>query len=428
LTISIPLKFKSEIAYVFHVLLIQNLNFKDEITYTESENDTIKLISERGSIELNNEFFGAKRNGEYAQKNLPTELVDLKNDYHPISCLYGINTLTEKDNHIYVGGDIIGSTFFLLTQWESTLLEGDKLGRYKFEGSTLQRLNIYERPLVNEYIAFLKAWLEKIGYKPTLNAYKPVFTCDVDSITKYSSFRNLLGGFRHRGISTEILKEYKTSRKDKSKDVYYSFDYLFRQLDKKGIDSIFYFMTDKEDKEIDTVDYDLNELLIQEVFTQIKERNHKIGLHPNINSWRNQASIRAQKEKLEVASKTTIRDIRMHYLRYNVNHTWAIQNELSFTSDSSMQFSEGIGFAAGMCTPYNLYDLKKRAMTHVKEWPLIVMKKKDYVRNVEESLNGIMPIMTTCKKYQGNYTLLFHNSDLETENEKTLFEKVLEVI
>ena len=401
----------------------ENLNINN-YTVEESETDNVVLKTSSGSITINNQFFKGESEKLYTLENLPASITKVAFEDIKITALYGNSTLTVENNNYYLGADIIGSTFFMLTQWESTIKEGDHLGRYKYDNSTLKKFDLYKTPIVNQYILFLKRLLEKIGVESKLKEYKLEFTCDVDSITKYKSFRNLLGGLYHRK-SLSVLSENFRSRNDKSADPYFTFDYMLKTIQQKNIDATFYFMTDVENIKYDTIDYDLNESLIQNLFTRIRESNYKIGLHPSINSWKDKETISNQKQKLENAVKEKISNIRQHYLRYDVKETIPAINELGFTNDSSLQFTEGCGFATGMCTSFSLYDLKNRRTTNVMETPLIFMKKKDYVKDVEASFQKAKPILDEAKKYQGRFSILFHNADLETRNERELFEKVL---
>lgn len=401
----------------------ENLNIND-FTVEESKSDNIVLKTTTGSITFNNQFFKGNYEKLFALENLPASTIKVGFEDLEITALYGNNTLTVENNSYYIGADIIGSAFFMLTQWESTIKEGDHLGRYKYETSTLKKFDLYKTPIVNQYILFLQRLLEKIGVETKLNEYKPEFTSDIDCITKYKTIRNLLGGLYHRK-SLSVLSEYFRSRKNKATDPYFTFDYMLKVILQKSIDSTFYFMTDVQDKKYDNIDYDLNEFLIQNLFSRIRESNYKIGLHPSINSWKDKETISNQKQKLENAVKEKITNIRQHYLRYDVMETISAINELGFTNDSSIQFTEGCGFAAGMCTPYSLYDLKNRKITNVMETPLIFMKKKDYVKDVEASFQKAKPILDEAKKYNGRFSILFHNADLETRNERELFEKVL---
>jgi hypothetical protein len=427
LTIFIPRKNRQEIEYVCYVLFHQNLNIQN-ITFEYRESGNVLLVGEGGSIEIQNDFFNKEYQELFTLDNIPTEKKELNIYGEKISCLYGNSEFRQEGNNYYIGGDVLGSTFFLLTQWESSLLERDHLNRYKYEGSTLQRLDIYSRPIVNEYIAAFKILLHKIGLNCELNKYRPVFTCDVDSITKYKSIRNLLGGIRHRGLNKSIFREYFESRSDKKRDVYYSFDYLFDRLEKKGIDSIFYFMVEKNHPVIDTVDYDIDKELIQSVFQRIRENRYSIGLHPSINSYDSVERISRQKVKLEKAINSKVEHIRQHYLQYDVRKTLAIMEENEFICDSSLQFTQGMGFGAGICTRYALYDLNSRQRLNIDELPLVIMKKKDYVKEVKASFQDMERLVKICKRYNGEYAILFHNADLETVNEKMLFEEVLNAI
>jgi hypothetical protein len=419
--------FNTEITHIIEILFKQNLKV-DKLEYEIKENSDVVIKGDKGSLHLLNTFFNGEYIDLFKRENLPQQLINIKAYGKEISCLYGFNQFWTEEQDIFIGGDIIASTFFLLTQWESTLLKGDTLGRYNYEESTIKRLGIYERPLVNEYVEFLRPLLLQIGIQTEQSYYKPIFTCDVDSITKYSSLRNLIGGFRHRGVSQEIWREYKTSRKDKSMDVYYSFSYLFSMIVQKEIECKFYFMADAENKIIDTMDYDLNEPLMQDLFKQINQMAYGIGLHPSINTWKDKAKMASQKHKLQEAAKSEVTDVRQHYLRYDVSSTFSHMNDIGFKSDSSIQFTEGMGFASGTCTPHKLFDLVNRKQLDIVEIPLVMMKKKDYVKDVESSFRSFKSLIDTCKKYNGEYAILFHNSDLETDKERALFEKVLNYI
>lgn len=426
LEIYIPEKYALEIAYVLQVFLKENLNINN-YTFEEAETTDVVFKTAVGSITVNNDFFKGDYDDLFKNENFPNSRINIIFEDIEIKALYGNNTLTVENNNYYLGADIIGSAFFMLTQWESTIKEGDHLGRYKYDTSTLKKFDLYKTPVVNQYILFLQRLLEKIGVETILNEYKPEFTSDIDCITKYKTIRNLLGGLYHRK-SFSVFNEYFRSRKNKAADPYFTFDYMLKAIQQKNIDSTFYFMTDVQDKNYDTIDYDLNESLIQNLFSRIKESNYKIGLHPSINSWKNKETICIQKQKLENAVKEKITNIRQHYLRYDVLETISAINELGFINDSSIQFSEGCGFAAGMCTPYSLFDLKNRKITNVTETPLIYMKKKDYVKDVEASFQKAKPILDEAKKYHGRFSILFHNADMETKNERELFEKILDYL
>ncbi len=428
LKIYVPKDFIIELSYVVKVLLAENLNFTQyEI---DSCNDVdIRFVNSSGQIKFANVFFIGDIDSLHTKDNLPSTCIDFLYNGNKYKALYAKNDEIGCDGNCFkIGPDIFATTYFLLTQWESTILEGDHLGRYKLETSSLSKFGIYTTPIVNQYIQLMQQLLQSLNIFTTIDEYKPHFTCDIDSITKYKSLRNLIGGIYHRRELFGIIKSYFQSKNNKKSDPYYSFDYLFGILEKCRIDSTFYFMSGFEDKKYDTMDYDLAEPLIQDIIETIKERKYSIGLHPTINAWKSNEIIANQKLLLEENTKISVSNIRQHYLRYDVNTTWNVMNRNAFLYDSSMQFTEGMGFAAGICTPFTLFDLNSRKETKVKEIPLIVMKKKDYVRDVSVTFDKMNGIINQAKKYNGRFMILFHNSDLETENERILFEKVMQVL
>jgi len=57
---------------------------------------------------------------------------------------------------ISINNDIIGSAFIFLSRIEELNSNHDKLNRYQYENSLADRFDIITRPIVNEYIEFLK--------------------------------------------------------------------------------------------------------------------------------------------------------------------------------------------------------------------------------------------------------------------------------
>lgn len=425
LKVFVPADFIIELSYIINVLLKEQLNLHQFDIVPCSQSDVV-FENNNGRIVFANVFFKGNAKNLHTKENLPSQCIDFSFNNATYKSLYHReNKIEKEDNSIYVGLDIFSSTYFLLTQWESGLMAGDHLGRYKLATSSIYKFGLYGTPIVNQYVQLLQSLLQEINIDTKLADYEPQFSCDIDSITKYKTFRNLLGSIYHTKQPIKAIKSFAKAWINKKKDPYYSFEYIFKMLEKYNFEATFYFMAGFEDKRYDTKDYDLNEPLIQEIVKGIKARNYKIGLHPTINSWQSYNTIKEQKEVLEKAVSYRIENIRQHYLRYDLG-TWAIMEGNGFLYDSSMQFTEGIGFASGICTPFTLFDLKNRRPTKVKEIPLIAMKKKDYVVNVDKSYEKMFYVIDEAKKYNGRFMILFHNSDLETENERMLFEKILE--
>ena len=99
--------------------------------------------------------------------------------------------------------------------------------------------------------------------------------------------------------------------------------------------------------------------------------------------------------------------------------------------DSSLGFPERPGFRCGTCYEYKAYDLVQRHPLHLKERPLIVMEcsvfDKQYLGlgQKEEALSTMLGFKATCKKFSGNFVLLWHNSRLQTDWERKAYRSLL---
>ncbi|MBP6396552.1 MAG: hypothetical protein KBF57_05470 [Saprospiraceae bacterium] len=430
LHITIPGYFDREVAYVMHVLLKQNLGISNYIIERKPVTNYI-FAGPNGSLEINNSFFTGEKANLYVASNLPQKRVDFSwpGLQERFTSLFGNDEIKLEGHKYYCGPDLIASTFFLLTQWESHTKENDALGRYSYGSSIIQRWELYHRPVINEYVFLLENVFRSIGISANRGPYEATFSCDIDSVQKFKSVRNLGGALYHSGLNFSKWKKeilaYKNSKSNAIQDPYFSFDYMLGALQQHNLRSVFYFMTGKTNTRYDHADYWMEEPGMQTLVKELKQRTINIGLHPSFETAYTPGTMASEKSVLEKAIGEEVTIVRQHYLRYKADDTWKMYDDLGFKIDSSVQFTEGLGFASGCCTPYSLFSISERRMTEVVEWPLILMKKKDYVKDVEKTFSAYTDIIDIAKKHQGRFQVLFHNSDVETESERALFEATL---
>lgn len=433
LKITIPGYYDREVAYVLHVWLVQHLGIT-QYELQRKANTNFVFEGPMGSFVIQNSFFKDGRKSLFGVGEIPVRCTSFKYPVFPqtLITLFGDDQLEIVNGQLYMGADMVASTFLLLTQWDAALAERDRLGRIRLDQSVLGKFGLYQRALVNEYIALIRYLLNTIGIPSELKPYQAVFSCDVDTVKKYDRIRNLAGAIYHSGYKPQIwnklIKDYASARSDISKDPYFSFEYLMAQLQKYNMPAIFYFMTGKTNAKYDHLDYDVEHETMKQVMDRLYNCGYEIGLHPSFESCKSTKILSAEKVKLERATGRKVTRIRQHYLRYEPGMTAVMQEELGFEADSTIQFTEGLGFAAGICTPYKLYDIQGRRMMQIEEHPLILMKKKDYVKDVEKQYASYMHLLSEAKRHNGRFQVLFHNSDVETENEKKLLEATLSFI
>ena len=78
-------------------------------------------------------------------------------------------------------------------------------------------------------------------------------------------------------------------------------------------------------------------------------------------------------------------------MRFNIPNTWNIWDRHNLKSDSSIGFYEHIGFRAGTCYEYPVYDVVNRKMLRLTERPLIVMDTalKRIADNGKEAIDAL---------------------------------------
>ena len=91
---------------------------------------------------------------EYPQSSFSTK-IKLKNN-HNLFGIYGCEKFNISDNTILIENDIIGTSFVFLSRIEELNNNQDKFGRYQYKYSLADRFDIITRPIVNEYIDFIK--------------------------------------------------------------------------------------------------------------------------------------------------------------------------------------------------------------------------------------------------------------------------------
>jgi hypothetical protein len=107
-----------------------------------------------------------------------------------------------------------------------------------------------------------------------------------------------------------------------------------------------------------------------------------------------------------------------------------ILENTSFEHDSSVGYSESIGFRSGTCYPYYLYNLEEREQTNVLEYPLVIMDATILSENymfttLSDVQDKIQNVIQEVKKFNGVLTVLWHNDRLNTHREISLFKYLL---
>jgi len=121
---------------------------------------------------------------------------------------------------------------------------------------------------------------------------------------------------------------------------------------------------------------------------------------------------------------------RQHYLRYHVQKTSSILEQIGIAYDSTLTFAEIAGFRCGCCYEYPLYDLINRRRLKLREQPLLVMDRSlispKYMNlNYDDAYDFITKCKQRCELFDGDFVILWHNNLVVEKVQKELYQSIL---
>jgi hypothetical protein len=357
------------------------------------------------------------------------------------------NLIEENNGLLFFHFDIIGLIYWSLVRVEEYNDKNlDLHQRFNINASHAKCFNYLDRPIVDEWIEILKQIVKKKepDFEFKINDFKIILSHDVDRpffylfLSKYNLFKLIFGDIFKRlsffsaiqrvifWINVKLLKKLK-------KDPYYTFDFIMDEAEKRGIKSVFYFMTDVSNLLYDS-DYAIEDDFILKLIKNINERNHYIGLHPSYETYLDSILIKREKKLLENAIKKigfnlNFIESRMHYLRFDIKTTPIILHKNNINRDSSLNFSLESGFRCGTCFDYFMFDHNRQTQLTLIQRPLLVMDNNFLPINdtidFSQKIEKVFKIKKYCKAVGGNFTILWHNSELYNSSLRKLFIDVI---
>jgi hypothetical protein len=454
-------KISSELRYTldiaFNVFLGIDYYF---IPNNDNNNIIIKANDSEVTLELNATFWGklTKKNA-YSRENIPSlPLEEWKPKEHGINpsllednipILFGSAASFKKKSTWHIDIDIFATLFFMLSRYEETIVKTtDNHQRFPASASLAYQGDFLHRPIVDEYIEILWSCIKQNW--PQLERkqrkQKILISCDVDA--PYSPAIKSLTALG-RQVAGDIIKRKNIKKAINSVinplaslngnyhyEAYNTFDWIMDVNEQAGNKVAFYFISDHSAGTIDGC-YNLNEPRIRELMTNIHKRGHEIGLHGSYNTFQNPQQIKKEATQL----KKTLQELnisqdkfgsRQHFLRWKSSETAQhLSNADLISYDTSLSFADRPGFRCGTCHEYPMYDLKTRQALTLIQRPLIVMECSVIADRYmglgysQKALDAFLFYKNTCKKFNGNFTLLWHNSHLTTDNDKTLYKELI---
>ena len=446
--------FYSERKYILDAILDDFLGIKFKLHLLNNIENVIIEYNNRKLI-IKNVFFKLMRSVYLTPKSLPPlplKMVNISELNLPESVvikkqfpvIYGKSLkdgkwIQYRNNTIVIGIDIFGSCFFMLTRYEELVKKNirDKHNRFPASASIAYQQSFLDRPIVNEYVEILWYLIKRLW--PLVERKKRQFkimpTHDVDCLLKWPNVFRLVRNtgkavLKEKNLSKSIhmIKDYIKLKYGKIRDPYDTFDYLMNFSEKNGLISKFFFLVGGKTK---FDNFYLFHPYLYKIIDRINQRGHEIGFHGSYASYNNFKMLQRELKTLQNISPQKIFSGRQHFLRWENPITWRFYEQAGLFYDFTLNFHEHEGFRCGTCYDYPVYDLIKRKKLNLREIPLIIMdgNLKDYQKlSLEEAINRALMLKQRVRKYNGLFTILWHNSSFDKYDGWEEWKRIYEIM
>ncbi len=364
-----------------------------------------------------------------------------------VPVLYGKPHISASEDYIKIEMDLLGSIFFMLSRLEEVLVDDrDNHDRFPATASLSFRAGFLERPIVDEYVEILWTCLTVLwpGLQRRPRAFRVYTSCDVDE--PYSPARNSVVTLG-RHLARDVLKFGNPSlaaqevmnfvygvleREDYHYDPYYTgIDWMLDGNEAAGTSPMTFYFAARQAFE---QHYSLEEPVIQCLLCRISDRGHEIGLHPSYSSFRDATLVCQEAERLRqtmirMGIKQTKLGGRQHYLRWETPTTARAYEAAGLDHDATLTFADSAGFRCGTCHEYPFFDIQERRVLRLIEKPLVIMDRtvSHYMAlgNSDAAIDKMMRLKEACQRFEGTFTLLWHNSHLLTKRDRHIYTALL---
>ncbi|HSM46612.1 MAG TPA: polysaccharide deacetylase family protein [Draconibacterium sp.] len=331
--------------------------------------------------------------------------------------------------------DPFAASFYLVTRYEEYFeTELDKFGRFPAGKSILTELNLIKKPVVNIWADWLAKEINR-KYPQIIfikRRFKFISTIDIDNAWAYLN----KGFWRTKAaLVKSVLKgdisEFRLRRKvlkGKEKDPYHTYDYLDSVFSGNEEKVKFFFLLGdygKYDKNVSHENIGFQKLILKIA------QDYDIGIHPSFAGFLNGCHGKVIREngRLEKIVGRKISKSRQHYLNLKFPKTYQNLIKAGMTEDYTLGYPDQTGFRAGICTPFNFYDLENEETTNLLVVPFQVMDGtlRNYLKlSPEEAFKETEMLMNEVKKVGGTFVSIWHNESVNDSGEWKGYRKVFE--
>ncbi|MEM1222173.1 MAG: polysaccharide deacetylase family protein [Verrucomicrobiota bacterium] len=354
----------------------------------------------------------------------------------------------EDASSVEIGVDIFSAIFTMLSREEEyKAKQRDRYHRYAAHYSRAYKESFLDRPIVDEYVEVLWAYIQKIW--PLTERKRRTgtirYSCDVDVpidpasrslkefVTRFSA--DLVKRKSPRQAIDRCLNCVEVFKGHLGRDPNYKFQFIFDQIEQLPQPSVFYFLSTLKIGKGQGW-YKITDSVIKKLLKRISDEGHVIGLHGSLGSFRDPSQLSQELQLLErvcseVGISSTITHNRQHYLQFDIKSTPDILEANGITHDSSGGYADCAGFRFGTAIPFPMWSWSKKEGLGLIQQPLICMEASllasQYMnlKHFPDAYEYANKLKTRALAFGGDFTLLWHNSHLKSMDDQRMLEALL---
>lgn len=430
----------------FADLFLNRLGIKPFINF---EDGKFCFLFKSESNVLNINFTSIGRNELFKKENIDFYILNKENkellqtsDFLPDDglVLFGVHSLNwftkkQANDNLIINYDFPSYLFWILNRIEEYgAKSNDVHNRFQLTNSHLQLSDLYLRPIVDEWFLFLEGLLKSSGFSLKSKKFTFSISHDIDEISRYYKvpilklIPKILKDILYQPKQLfEYIRDYRFYVKNEKSNC---FNWLMLQSEKVGVKSKFYFISSNSSYKFD-YRYNLNNHFVKQILHEINQKGHEIGIHYSYNASSNRRILNewVSFKNYCTGLGITILGGRMHYLRMTFLETLRQLSDSGQTYDNTLTFYEKGGFRAGTCLKYKPFDIFSLKTLSIDICPLILMDDSflSYMKmeDTDISFNYVKKLIDKCFYVGGEFSLLWHNTNLNTDEHRNLYLKIL---
>lgn len=438
-----------EIRYVAESVFKDFMGVEYHLNFHDRNNVEI-LLGNGSKIVVEDHFFSIYKKEYLKKENIPQKIKWLKNDFtqnEEVPVLFGDPEIFEENGEIVCKADLFAGVFFMLSRWEEHIADSfDQHGRFKSEAAIAVKYGFIEKPIVNQYVEIIWRMIRKFdgSIKRNDRDFLLEVSHDIDIPFMFRMYpwpralkKILTGSLREKspGRFLRGLSDWLEVRNGNlKKDPFFTYDLIMDISDENALKSTFFFLSGIKKGGHDGC-YDLKSREIRSLISHISERGHFVGLHGSYGSFgygdllsQEFSALRATLKELGIDQKET--GSRQHFLRWRTPETFQNLEDAGVDYDTTLTYADRAGFRCGICYPYRVFNILTRKVLNLVERPLIVMdctltasRYMDLTN--EKALEKALQLKAECRKYNGVFSLLWHNTEFVSDEKVNLYREIL---